>query len=111
MIEITLAALSEIKRLQNTRQKPDTCLRLGVKSGGCSGLYYTLELSEEIQPGDRLAQSQGVRILVAPDSDPYLENLKLDYAEDLMGGGFRFHNPETINPCGCGLSFSWPTTS
>jgi iron-sulfur cluster assembly protein len=30
----------------------------------------------------------------------------LDYSEDLMGGGFRFHNPNAAQSCSCGNSFS-----
>jgi Fe-S cluster assembly iron-binding protein IscA len=33
----------------------------------------------------------------------------LDYSEDLMGGGFRFHNPNAIETCGCGNSFRLET--
>lgn len=110
MIDMTLAALREIQRLQNSRQKPDSYLRLGVKAGGCSGWYYTLELSEEVETGDRLYENQGIKIVIAGSSQPYLQSLRLDYAEDLMGGGFRFHNPQAADPCSCGLSFSWPSS-
>jgi iron-sulfur cluster assembly accessory protein len=108
MIEITTAAFQEIKRLQNSRGQLDSYLRLGVGYGGCSGLYYTLELSKEIQPSDLRYESQGLTIVVASASGPYLEQLQLDYAEDLMGGGFRFQNLAAINPCSCGLSFNFP---
>ena len=106
MIEISPSAAQEIKRLQTSRQKPESYLRLAVKVGGCSGLYYSFDLCEEKRESDRSYESQGINILVEPESDGYLQDLKLDYAEDLMGGGFRFHNPHSFNPCGCGLSFN-----
>jgi iron-sulfur cluster assembly accessory protein len=106
MIELSQAAANEIRRLQHSRLLPKSYFRISVKPGGCSQLYYTLELQEHPQSGDRSYTCQGVKILVAADSEPYIENLKLDYAEDLMGGGFRFQNPKATHTCSCGLSFT-----
>lgn len=108
MIYLTQTAAKEIKRLQQNRAKPSRYFRLGVKPGGCSELFYTLDLSDTLFPGDRLTESEGIEILVDEASIPYVENLKLDYAEDLMGGGFRFSNPNTSDPCSCGMSFVFP---
>ncbi|PSF36846.1 iron-sulfur cluster assembly accessory protein [Aphanothece hegewaldii CCALA 016] len=105
MIELTPAAVKEIKRLQKSRQQLNTYLRIGIKTGGCSGLYYDLEFTQQPESSDRLEKSQDINIVIDLSCDPYLQNLKLDYAEDLMGGGFRFHNPQASATCGCGLSF------
>ena len=105
MIEISAAAAQEIKRIQQSRQKVDSYFRLSVSSGGCSKLYYTLELSD-INRGDRRCESHGFFILIDEDSYHCLEGLKIDYSEDLMGGGFRFYNPNASATCSCGLSFS-----
>jgi iron-sulfur cluster assembly accessory protein len=105
MIYLSQTAAKEIKRLKQSRGQSNHYFRLGVKSGGCSGLFYTLDLTERSLSGDRVTESEGIKILVDEASLPYLENLKLDYAEDLMGGGFRFSNPNAANPCSCGLSF------
>ena len=106
MIEISAAAAQEIKRIQQSRQKVDSYFRLTVSSGGCSGLYYKLELSESISRGDRRYESHGFFILIDEDSYSCLKELRIDYSEDLMGGGFRFHNPHASATCSCGLSFS-----
>jgi iron-sulfur cluster assembly accessory protein len=105
MLELTPAAAREIKRLQTSRLQPETHFRIGVKTGGCSGLYYYLELSSKVEDSDRHYECHAIPILVDAASDAYLQNLKVDYAEDLMGGGFRFHNPKAVATCGCGLSF------
>ncbi|GFE71314.1 iron-sulfur cluster assembly accessory protein [Chroococcus sp. FPU101] len=105
MIELTPAAAQEIKRLQKSRQQLETYFRLSIKTGGCSGLYYDLELSQEPKNNDHSYSSQGINILVDEMSRYYLQNLIIDYAEDLMGGGFRFHNDKALSSCGCGLSF------
>jgi iron-sulfur cluster assembly accessory protein len=106
MIHLTQSAANEIKRLQDSRQQHHHYFRLGVKPGGCSGWFYTLNLSETIQKSDRHYESQGISIVVDEQSDGYLQELTLDYSEDLMGGGFRFHNPAVSSICGCGQSFA-----
>lgn len=110
MVYISQAAAQEIERLKSSRQKPNSRLRLQIKSGGCSGLFYSLDLesasSKTEQEGDRLYESHGIQIVVDAQSVPYVIDLKLDYSEDLMGGGFRFQNPATVATCGCGLSFA-----
>ena len=108
MVTISQAAAKEINRIKSSRQKPDSYLRLQVRSGGCSGLFYELELEENIDKNnsDREYQSNGVSVLIDSKSQSYIKNLQLDYSEDLMGGGFRFRNSQEENICGCGLSFA-----
>lgn len=112
MVNITPAAVAEIKRIQLNRNMTAAHLRLMVKEGGCLDLFYDLafesnvELNES-QPvtSDRLLEVDGISLVVDSQSWQYIEFLNLDYAEDLMGGGFRFHNPQRKKTCGCGISF------
>jgi iron-sulfur cluster assembly protein len=110
MVEISAAAAREINRIKASQQKPDSHLRVKITSGGCSGLFYHLSLEsnaiELSDNSDRQYHSQGINILVDSQSAQYIQKLKLDYSEDLMGGGFRFQNPKATNICGCGLSFA-----
>jgi iron-sulfur cluster assembly protein len=106
MINLTKAAANEIKRLQASDREPDSPLRLAVKTGGCAGLYYILEFDPQPTQSDRHYESQGISIIVDEQSNRYLNGLKLDYSEDLMGGGFRFKNPQALASCDCGHSFS-----
>lgn len=111
MIHISKNAAQEIKRIQLSHQKPDSIFRLTVKEGGCSGLFYDFKLDESSSQETELQfESNGISIVVDPKSYVYLEGIKLDYSEDLMGGGFRFENPNAFSCCGCGISFS-PRTS
>jgi iron-sulfur cluster assembly accessory protein len=108
MIQIALSAAKEIERLKTSRQQPDSLLRLRIKSGGCSGLFYDLELESKLSAkidSDLIYESNGIEIIIDPQSATWSNNLQLDYAEDLMGGGFRFKNPQAVGICGCGLSF------
>ena len=105
MINLSKAAVEEIKRLQLRRQKPKARLRLGVKTGGCVAFYYTIDFDEAINLGDRVYDCSGLSVVVDEQSIDSLDELTLDYSEDLMGGGFRFHNPKAVESCGCGNSF------
>ena len=49
-------------------------------------------------------------LITAPVCDPksllYLFGMELDYSNELIGGGFKFSNPNADSTCGCGKSFS-----
>jgi iron-sulfur cluster assembly accessory protein len=106
MIELTPAAIKEIKRIQTSRQQPDSYFRLGVIEGGCSGLCYVLELCKTPQESDHVYPLDQITLVIDSKSLGYLEQLRVDYAEDLMGGGFRFTNPNAQSSCSCGASFA-----
>ena len=81
-------------------------VRVGVKSGGCSGLSYELEFDSNQLNEDRLFEDNGVKILVDKKSLLYLVGTTLDYSGGLNGKGFVFKNPNANRTCGCGESFS-----
>jgi iron-sulfur cluster assembly protein len=101
MIQLSPAAIAEIKRIQS--KQPDTTFRLGVKPGGCAEFYYTMALDQETEGA---IDCNGIPVTIAPQHQPYLNGVTLDYTEDLMGGGFRFHNPNVVSHCECGNSFT-----
>ena len=106
MIEVSQAAASEIGRLKSKQLPSNIFVRLAVKPGGCSGWFYDMSFDEAVKLDDRLIDCHGIQILIDPASLNYINDLILDYSEDLMGGGFRFHNKSAIATCGCGNSFS-----
>jgi iron-sulfur cluster assembly accessory protein len=106
MIHLSQAAITEVNRIKSKFSNPDALFRLGVQSGGCADFYYTLTLDDTIAPEDQVIDCHTVRIVVDSASMAHLNGLTLDYTEDLMGGGFRFHNPNASSSCGCGNSFS-----
>lgn len=105
MVNLSKAAAGEIRRLHFKRQNLKARLRLGVQRGGCAELSYTIDFDEEMNPGDRVYNCNGISIVIGEESFNYISELTLDYSEDLMGGGFRFHNPNAVESCGCGNSF------
>jgi len=109
MIQLSQAATSEIQRLKS--KQPNALVRLAVKPGGCSDFFYDLSFDEIVQQSDRTFEVNGLKILIDDESLNYLNGLALDYSEDLMGGGFRFHNPQAVSTCSCGNSFSFSQES
>lgn len=81
-------------------------VRVGVKSGGCSGLSYDLDFDKEQQDGDKVFEDNGVKIIVDKKSFLYLIGTTLEYSGGLNGTGFVFNNPNANRTCGCGESFS-----
>jgi iron-sulfur cluster assembly accessory protein len=106
MIRLSCAAITEISRLKSRYPKPEATFRLGVQVGGCADFYYILKFEDAINPGDQVLNCGGIQVVVDAQSIDYVNGLTLDYSEDLMGGGFRFHNPNAVQSCGCGNSFT-----
>ena len=93
VITLSESALKEVKRLINVQGLTEGGLRLGVKGGGCSGLSYTINFDEKIGPHDQIQDFDGVKVIVDAKSAIYLQGTQLDFQKDLMGGNFKFVNP------------------
>lgn len=81
-------------------------VRVGVESGGCSGLSYKLDFDTTAKETDKLFEDNGVNLLVDKKSYLYLVGTTLEYYGGLNGKGFVFNNPNASRTCGCGESFS-----
>ncbi|MGX1928185.1 MULTISPECIES: HesB/IscA family protein [Flagellimonas] len=81
-------------------------VRVGVKSGGCSGLSYELNFDKAASETDKVFEDNAVRIIVDKKSFLYLVGTTLEYSGGLNGKGFVFNNPNAQRTCGCGESFS-----
>ena len=81
-------------------------VRVGVKSGGCSGLSYDLSFDKATQESDKIFEENGVKLVVDKKSFLYLVGTTLEYSGGLNGKGFVFNNPNANRTCGCGESFS-----
>ncbi|EAQ51270.1 MULTISPECIES: HesB/IscA family protein [Leeuwenhoekiella] len=81
-------------------------VRVGVKSGGCSGLSYDLKFDKSIAEEDKLFEDNNIKLIVDKRSFLYLIGTTLEYSGGLNGKGFVFNNPNAQRTCGCGESFS-----
>ena len=81
-------------------------IRVGVKSGGCSGLEYVLKFDNEKTDSDQVFEDNGIKIVIDKKSILYLAGTILEFSGGLNGKGFVFNNPNANRTCGCGESFS-----
>lgn len=105
MIHLSPSATNEIGRLQS-KQLSKVFFRLAIKPGGCSGWFYDVSFEQIVDTNDRIFDCNGIQLVIDANSLEYVSGLTVDYSEDLMGGGFRFHNPQAVATCGCGNSFA-----
>ena len=108
MIKVSDIAKKKVLELMNDDGfNPNTdFVRVGVKSGGCSGLSYELKFDKSHNDGDKIFEDNGVKIIVDKKSFLYLVGTTLEYSGGLNGTGFVFNNPNAQRTCGCGESFS-----
>ncbi|MBK16785.1 MAG: Fe-S cluster assembly protein HesB [Prochlorococcus sp. SP3034] len=111
-ILITNDAIQQISALLKN-QIDKKALRVGVRSGGCSGMSYTMDFigNEEIKSEDKiydysLGEAENFQVVCDPKSLLYIYGMQLDFSKELIGGGFNFTNPNASQTCGCGSSFA-----
>lgn len=108
MIKVSDTAKKKVVELMNDDgfDASTDFIRVGVKSGGCSGLSYDLKFDKTQQEGDKVFEDNNVKIVVDKKSFLYLVGTTLEYSGGLNGTGFVFNNPNANRTCGCGESFS-----
>lgn len=106
MITLSPTALQEIQRIQTSRSSQGEQFRVKIKQGGCLDWYYVFEWVKEVDRTDRTIPLEKLTLYIEKNSYQSIEGLTIDYSEDLMGGGFRFNNPQASKTCNCGQSFS-----
>jgi iron-sulfur cluster assembly protein len=108
MIQVTQEAKTKLISLmkEEGHDVESAFVRVGVNSGGCSGLSYDLGFDTLENDSDKSFEDNGVKIVVNKKSYLYLIGTVLEYSGGLNGKGFIFNNPNASRTCGCGESFS-----
>ena len=107
MNEITLteAAVNAVK--QAFSEDPQIKgMRFSIVPGGCQGLTYSIDYITEIDPADIHITQDGIDIFIEPRAVLFIEGTVVDFHKSPMGASFVFNNPNAVNRCGCGMSFS-----
>ena len=105
LVLVTAAAGTKLSSLIEREQKGNF-LRVKITGGGCNGLSYKMKFVGDPKRGDILVRSSGAQILVDTKTALYLRGTQLDYSNEMVGGGFKFSNPNAKSSCSCGESFS-----
>ena len=107
MLYVAESAKSKISELMKGESlNGDHFVRVGVTSGGCSGLTYNMEFDDQSNPNDQVFEDNGVKVVTDLKSFLYLCNTTLEFSGGLNGKGFYFNNPNAARTCGCGESFA-----
>ena len=105
LISVTASAGIKITELLR-REDMGTYLRIKISGGGCNGLSYKMKFVDQAKDNDILVESSGQSVLVDSKTALYLRGTTLDYSNKLVGGGFKFSNPNAKASCSCGESFN-----
>ena len=105
-IIVTKDAVKKLKNVMRSDDKEDYFLRMSVEGGGCSGMTYKMDFDREQKEFDKVFESNGLKVICDLKSWLYLKDVRIDYSDDLLNGGFKIKNPNAERTCGCGTSFS-----
>ncbi|MBW2498080.1 MAG: iron-sulfur cluster assembly accessory protein [Deltaproteobacteria bacterium] len=108
MVRLTLteAAAQKASRLLAASHHAAGALRVAVRDGGCSGMRYELLFDDERREDDDQLEFYGLAVWVDAESARYLDDITIDYSDDLNDAGFKIQNPNASETCGCGESFA-----
>ncbi|MFH7242873.1 MAG: HesB/IscA family protein [Spirulina sp.] len=106
MIHLRPAAAQEIQRLLQHRPQSTNRMRINLRPSDCAEWAYDLGPADTVSGEEITINCGDLQVVVAQDHLLLLQDLTIDYSEDLMGGGFRFMNPQAQQTCGCGNAFS-----
>tara|TARA_B100000575_G_scaffold78195_1_gene61180 strand:+ start:162 stop:485 length:324 start_codon:yes stop_codon:yes gene_type:complete len=106
MILVSNNARDKLNQLLLEDNSGKEYVRVGVESGGCSGLVYKLDFDDNMSNDDELVEHNDIKLVINKKSILFLAGTTLEYSSGLNGKGFVFNNPNANRTCGCGESFS-----
>ena len=103
-VMLTDSAAERVKRFLAERGS-GAGLRVGIKTTGCSGFAYVVDITDEIAEDDRVFESHGVKVIVGSGNLAYLDGTTIDFSREGLNEGFSYDHPNVKSLCGCGESF------
>jgi iron-sulfur cluster assembly accessory protein len=100
-------AARKINSLNAKEKTSQKMLRVKVEGGGCNGLKYQLDLTDNQEGNDLIFMQKGAKVVIDEISIGFLEDSEIDYVEELGSASFVIRNPNSASKCGCGTSFSY----
>ena len=106
-LTLTPEAAEFVKKRLERDGRPNSALRVGVRGGGCNGLIYVFDYTNDPpRSRDLVYEFFGVKVYVDNRSIEYIDGSTVYYENSLMFQGLRFKNPLESSTCGCGETFS-----
>ena len=105
IIKLTDTAAARIKEIMSNADSNTIGVRVGVKSGGCAGMSYSMEYAKDKKVNDEVIEDKGVKVFIDPAAVMYLFGTEMDYKKEQFSSQFVFNNPNETERCGCGESF------
>jgi iron-sulfur cluster assembly accessory protein len=104
-VSLTQAAIKYFE--SKLADQPGHLLRLSSKVSGCTGYAYVLDVVEQAESTDTLiTASDKLTLTITAKTMDLVRNTEIDYVKEGVNGVVKFNNPNAVNECGCGESFS-----
>ena len=104
--KVNESVFKRISELAKNDNLSNPVLRISVDGGGCNGLMYKYEFTNDITSEDYIIERGNIKVVIDSISQPFLEGCEVNFAEELGGSFFEIKNPNALANCGCGNSFS-----
>ena len=105
-VQMTPAAAAHVRRQLERAGAGANAMRIGVKSSGCSGYKYELELVAGPSAGDlEYRVAEDLWVYVDPAALPLVGGTEIDLVIEGLNATLKFRNPNAQVECGCGESF------
>ncbi|MBS1270272.1 MAG: Iron-binding protein IscA [Gammaproteobacteria bacterium] len=104
-VTLTEAAAQRVQGYLESRDTGEG-LRFGIKTTGCSGYAYVVDLADRVESDDHVFESHGVKVIVSENALELVDGTEIDYRKEGLNESFHFQNPRVKDTCGCGESFS-----
>ena len=105
IIKLSDTAAARIKEIMSNADNKTIGVRIGVKSGGCAGMSYSMEYAKDKKANDEVIEDKGVKVFIDPAAIIYLLGTEMDYKKEKFSSQIVFKNPNETERCGCGESF------
>ena len=105
IIKLSDSAAARIKEIMSNADGKTIGVRIGVKTGGCAGMSYSMEYAKDKKANDEVIEDKGVKVFVDPGAVMYLLGTEMDFKVEEFSSTFVFKNPNETERCGCGESF------
>ena len=72
VIKLTETAAARIKEIISKADNKTIGVRVGIKSGGCAGMSYSMEYAKDKKINDEVIEDKGVKVFIDPAAIIYL---------------------------------------